>query len=81
MDILAEKTGTLKYASAISKKSQTISLVWFRELAWTAQKAALNLDIGWREGQKQQIRDKQESTTSLTYLCQRNCRREETSQN
>lgn len=39
VDILAEGAGTLKYASVISKKSQTISLVWFREVAWTAQKA------------------------------------------
>lgn len=40
VDILAERAGTLKCASVISKKSQTISLVWFKEVAWTAQKAA-----------------------------------------
>jgi len=55
--ILAEKAGTLKSASVISKKSQTISLVWFRELACTVQKAAFNTDRGWGEGQKQHAGD------------------------
>lgn len=44
VDILAEKASTLKYASVISKKSETFSLIWFKELAWTAQKAAFYSD-------------------------------------
>ena len=32
VDILAEKASTLKYACVISKKSQTISVVWFKRI-------------------------------------------------
>lgn len=37
-DILAEKAGTLKCVISIKiTPKKPISLVWFRELAWTAQ--------------------------------------------
>lgn len=46
VDVLAVKASAPKYASVISKKSQTISVIWFKELAWTAQKAALHPERG-----------------------------------
>lgn len=86
VDILAEKASTLKYASVISKKSETFSLIWFKELAWTAQKAAFYSDR-WGGGKEKGRNyppgagDTQESATNFSSLCWRNYKREETSEN
>lgn len=45
-DVLGAKASTPKHASVISKKSQTISVIWFKGLARTAQKAALHPERG-----------------------------------
>lgn len=83
VDILAEKASTLKYASVISQKSETFSLIWFKELAWTAQKAVFNSDRWWggRRNYTPGAGDTQESATNFSRLRWRNYNREETSEN
>lgn len=70
--------------SVISKKSETISLIWFKELAWTAQKAAFNSDRGW--GRRAEITHWGQETRrnlqpTFSSLCWRNYNREEISEN
>lgn len=59
---MAEKASTLKYASVISKKSETFSLIWFKELAWTAQKAAFNSDRWWGGRRRAEITHRGQET-------------------